>query len=114
MTTELIIQLITAIIGTGGIITLFLIAEKKAAAQLANADKINEQWQQIVRQKEKDFEALSHKYEAATQKIEKLYDDNSELRNRLDSANTECAVAKVMRCDCLDCNLRKPPFGSTA
>ncbi len=114
MTPELIINIITAVLGTGGIIALFLITEKKAAAQLANADKINEQWQLIVKQKEHDFAALNEKYEAATVKIEKLYDDNSELRNRLDSANTECAVAKVMRCDCLECNLRKPPFGSSA
>ncbi len=113
MTPELIIDLITAVFGTGGLCTIFFVSEKKARAMLENADKINEQWQLIVKQKEHDFAALNEKYEAATVKIEKLYDDNSELRNRLDSANTECAVATVMRCDCLDCKGRKPPFGSS-
>ena len=113
MTTELIIQLITSVLGTGGIFTLFFIAEKKAAAQLQNAEKIDEQWQKIVAQKEKDFNILNQKYEAATVKIEKLYDDNSELRNRLDTSNTECAVAKVLHCNCVGCGERKPPFGST-
>lgn len=113
MTTELIIQLIEAIIGTGGLIGIFLISERKAAAQIANIEKVNDQWKQIVEQKDKDFNSLNDKYEAAVSKIEKLYDDNSSLRTSLDTANTECAVSKLMRCDCLDCQNRKPPFGST-
>lgn len=112
MSIELIIQLIASVTGTGGLIAMFLIAEKKAAAQLQNAEKIDEKWQKIISQKEKDFALLSEKYEAATVKIEKLYDDNSELRNRLDSVNTECAVSRIMRCDCVGCTARKPPFGS--
>lgn len=106
-----ILNVIATLLGTGGIAALFFITEKKAAAQIANADKINEQWQLIVRQKEKDFDALNEKYEAASNKIEKLYSDNSELRTRLDEVNTECAVAKLMRCDCIECPKRKPPFG---
>ena len=101
MSIELIIQLIASVTGTGGLIAMFLIAEKKAAAQLQNAEKIDEKWQKIISQKERDFALLSEKYEAATVKIEKLYDDNSELRNRLDSVNTECAVSRIMRCDCV-------------
>ncbi|HHV03335.1 MAG TPA: hypothetical protein GXX64_05420, partial [Bacteroidales bacterium] len=48
MAPELIIQLIATLIGTGGLVALFLITEKKAAAQLANTEKVNEQWQLIV------------------------------------------------------------------
>ena len=72
MAPELIIQLIATLIGTGGLVALFLITEKKAAAQLANTEKVNEQWQLIVAQKERDFLALNQKYEAATDKIDKL------------------------------------------
>ncbi|HBG58066.1 MAG TPA: hypothetical protein DDX07_08650, partial [Porphyromonadaceae bacterium] len=88
MTPELIIQLISALFGTGGIVALFLIIEKKAAAQLANTEKVNEQWQLIVAQKERDFLALNQKYEAATEKIDKLYDINTDLRTQLDAVNT--------------------------
>ena len=112
MSMELIIQLIASVTGTGGLIAIFLIAEKKAAAQLQNAEKIDEKWQKIIAQKERDFALLSEKYEAATVKIERLYDDNSELRNRLDAVNTDCAVSRIMRCDCIGCTSRKPPFGS--
>ncbi|MDD2594428.1 MAG: hypothetical protein PHD11_01260 [Bacteroidales bacterium] len=64
MTPELIIELATALLGTGGIIALFLITEKKVAAQLTNTEKVNEQWQKIVAQKEKDYLALNQKYES--------------------------------------------------
>lgn len=106
------LQFITTLIGTGGFITLFLISEKKAAAQLANTDKINDQWQQIVTQKEKDLEAMRDQYLKASAKIESLYSDNANLRNRLDVANTECAVGKVLRCEHVSCPDREPPFGT--
>ncbi|WRQ32949.1 hypothetical protein U5907_10250 [Bacteroidales bacterium MB20-C3-3] len=113
MTPELIIQLISALLGTGGIVALFLIIEKKAAAQLANTEKTNEQWQLIVAQKERDFLALNQKYESATEKIEKLYDINTDLRTQLDVANTNYAVCQLMRCNVIKCASRIPPFGST-
>ena len=112
MTIDLIIQLIASLTGTGGLIALFLITEKKTAAQLQNTRKMDEKWQQIIAQKERDFALLSDKYEAATAKIERLYDDNSELRNSLDQVNTDCAVSRIMRCDCIGCTSRKPPFGT--
>mgnify|MGYP003593314699 CR=1 FL=1 len=113
MTTELIIQLIEALVGTGGFVALFLIIEKKAAAQVANTEKVNEQRQLIVAQKERDFSMINQKYEAATEKIEKLYDINTELRNQLDVANTNFAVSKLMRCHVIKCINREPPFGNT-
>ena len=113
MTPELIIQLIAALLGTGGIVALFLIIEKKAAAQLANTEKTNEQWQHIVAQKEHDFLALNQKYETATEKIEKLYDINTDLRTQLDVANTNFAVSQLMRCCVIQCANRQPPLGST-
>lgn len=113
MTPELIIQLIASLIGTGGFIAIFLIIEKKAAAQVANTEKVNEQWQLIVAQKERDLTTLNQKYEAATEKIEKLYDTNTELRTQLDVANTNYAVSKLMQCHVIKCINREPPFGNT-
>jgi hypothetical protein len=113
MTSELIIQLIAALLGSSGIVALFLIIEKKAAAQLVNTEKANEQWQRIVAQKEHDFLALNQKYEAATEKIDKLYDINTDLRTQLDEANTNFAVCQLMRCNVIQCSTRLPPLGST-
>ncbi|MDP3451805.1 MAG: hypothetical protein Q8R90_02515 [Bacteroidales bacterium] len=113
MTPELIIQLIASLLGTGGFVAIFLIIEKKAAAQVANTEKVNEQWQLIVAQKERDLTTLNQKYEAATEKIEKLYDTNTELRTQLDMANTNFAVSNLMRCHVTQCINRVPPFGDT-
>lgn len=112
MTPDLIIQFIASLTGTGGLIALFLITEKKTAAQLENTRKIDEKWQSIIARQEKDLELLGSRYEAATAKIGKLYDDNSDLRNRLDRLGTDCAVSSLMRCDCVACPSRKPPFGT--
>lgn len=109
-----IIQLIINLVGTGGLITLFLISEKKAAAQLANIEKINEQWQRIVEQKEKDLESLRNQYVESVTKIESLYEDNTDLRNKLDKANTAAAVNQILRCDLVGCTNRKPPFGDSS
>lgn len=71
------IQLIASLLGTGGVIAFFLIIEKKAAAQVANTEKVNEQWQLIVAQNERDLSILNQKYDSAIEKIEKLYDTNT-------------------------------------
>lgn len=113
MNAEFIIELLTLIIGTGGIVALFLITEKKAAAALENVNKSNEEWQMIVAQKEKDLVTLREKYDASTAKIELLYDTSTELRTKLDVANTNFAVCKLMRCDVTQCPNRMPPFGTT-
>jgi len=104
---------LNVLLGTGGVVALFLIIEKKTAAQLANTEKANEQWQLIVAQKERDFLALNQKYESATEKIEKLYDINTELRTQLDVANTNYAVSHLMRCCVIQCDKRLPPLGSS-
>ena len=90
-----------------------MVIEKKAAAQLATTEKVNEQWQLIVAQKERDFLALNQKYEAATEKIDKLYDINTDLRSQLDAVTTHFAVSQLMHCYVTKCARRVPPFGST-
>ena len=124
MTPDLIIQIIASVTGTGGLIALFLITEKKTAARLENTRRIDEKWQSVIARQEKELELLSRRYEAATAKIDRLYDDNSDLRNdrlyddnsdlrnRLDRLGTDCAVSSLMRCDCVACTARKPPFGT--
>ena len=47
MTADSIIQLITVLLGSGGLITIFLVSEKKTAAMLENMAKANEEWKKI-------------------------------------------------------------------
>lgn len=112
MALDIIIQLIMAITGAGGILALFLITEKKTAARLENSQKIDEKWQKIVEQKEKDIASLSEKYEAAVAKIDKLYEVTEELRTKMDQVNTECAVSQILRCNRIACADREPPLST--
>ena len=66
MTPDLIIQLIASATGTGGLIALFLITEKKTAARLENTRRIDEKWQSVIARQEKELELLSRRYEAAS------------------------------------------------
>jgi len=111
MNWDIIVQLLTLLVGGGGIVTLFLVSEKKTAAMLENMNKANEQWQLIVRQKESDNSRLNENLEATTTKVDNLYLENYELHNKLDKKNTELAICKLMRCDCVACPNRKPPYG---
>lgn len=49
MTADSIIQLITVLLGSGGLITIFLVSEKKTAAMLENMAKANEEWKNNYR-----------------------------------------------------------------
>ena len=48
MTADSIIQLITVLLGSGGLIAIFLVSEKKTAAMLENIAKANEEWKKII------------------------------------------------------------------
>lgn len=111
MTPTLIVELILGILGTGGLVAIFTISEKKTAAMLENMNKANEVWQRIVTQKEKELEIERQRSDKMQTKIDHLYNDNSDLRNALDAVNTECAVCKIMRCDTVACSQRMPPLG---
>lgn len=50
MTTELIIQILTLLLGSGGILALFLITERKTKAQTENLNLAINEWQKIVEQ----------------------------------------------------------------
>lgn len=49
MTADSIIQLITVLLGSGGLITIFLVSEKITAAMLENMAKANEEWKNNYR-----------------------------------------------------------------
>lgn len=84
MNAETIIQIITLILGSGGLLALFFVSEKKAKAQIENMEKTIEQWKEIVAQ----------------------------LRKELDENNTTIAVLRLLRCKKTKCIDREPPYGS--
>lgn len=112
MTPENIIQLISLLLGGGGLVALFLITERKTKAQMENTAQAIAEWQKIVERSHQDLkEAKEHAKE-----LQDLYlvqfDINTKLRKELDEKNTKIAVLSLMRCRKLKCIDREPPYGS--
>lgn len=59
MTADSIIQLITVLLGSGGLITIFLVSEKKTAAMLENMAKANEEWKKIIDRQTEENKTLA-------------------------------------------------------
>ena len=112
MTPENIIQLISLLLGGGGLIALFLITERKTKAQMENTAQAIAEWQKIVERSHKDLQEAKER----AKKMQDLYlvqfDINTKLRKELDEKNTKIAVLSLLRCRKLKCIDREPPYGS--
>lgn len=95
---------IQTLIGSGGIIGLFLITERKTAAALKNMQSMYDTLQSL-------YDKLQSRYDIETDKVGKLYAQMSEKNEKIDSLNTRVAIAELKRCDCVNCNKRQPPIG---
>ena len=96
-------NVLITLIGSGGLVGLFLITERKTAAALKNMqtmyDILKKQYEDsIARNNEKD------------KKIEDLYNQIGVLHNEKDEANTRAAKSEMKRCDRINCGKRVPPL----
>ena len=107
-------NIVIAIIGAGGLTSIFLIVEKKSAAVLENAQKLIDMYKRLAeeyQEREARTQALLVEKEEALMTQVKM---NSSLRHALDDAHTETAVARLMYCKKAKCVDRDPPFGNNA
>ena len=112
MTPENIIQLISLILGGGGLITLFLITERKTKAQMENTAQAIAEWQKIVERSHQDLEEVKKRAKELQDLYLVQFDINTKLRQELDKKNTKIAVLSLLRCRKLKCIDREPPYGS--
>ena len=107
-------SIIELLIGSGGLITLFLITEKKTAAMIKNvqtqadASLANMKTQYDALQTL--YDKLQERFDVETDKVGKLYAEIDELHNKLDAANTKAATNELKRCDYITCPNRRPPL----
>ena len=109
MTADLIIQLITVLLGSGGLIAIFLVSEKKTAAMLENIAKANEEWKKIIDRQTEENNTLRSENITLQEKYHQQFDINTALRQEID---TKIAVLSLLRCKKLRCIDREPPYGS--
>ena len=112
MTADSIIQLITVLLGSGGLIAIFLVSEKKTAAMLENIAKANEEWKKIIDRQTEENNTLRSENITLQEKYHQQFDINTALRQEIDTKNTKIAVLSLLRCKKLRCIDREPPYGS--
>ena len=112
MTPENIIQLISLLLGGGGLIALFLITERKTKAQMENTAQAIAEWQKIVERNHQDLKEAKERAKELQDLYLVQFDINTKLRKELDEKNTKIAVLSLLRCRTLKCIDREPPYGS--
>ena len=112
MTPENIIQLISLLLGGGGLLALFLITERKTKAQMENTAQAIAEWQKIVERSHQDLKAAKERAKELQDLYLVQFDINTTLRKELDEKNTKIAVLSLLRCRKLKCIDREPPYGS--
>ena len=112
MTPENIIQLISLLLGGGGLVALFLITERKTKAQMENTAQAIVEWQKIVERSHQDLKEAKERAKELQDLYLVQFDINTKLRKELDEKNTKIAVLSLLRCRKLKCIDREPPYGS--
>ena len=109
--TQIIVNVISLLIPTGGIVAIITAREKKTEMALNNMNKINEQWEGFATKEEDRRKELKADIDKKDEKIDELYREISRLRNELDNERTERAKAEMLKCIRTKCVERHPPFG---
>ena len=112
MTPENIIQLISLLLGGGGLIALFLITERKTKAQMENTAQAIAEGQKSVEHSHQDLKEAKERAKELQDLYLVQFDINTKLRKELDEKNTKIAVLSLLRCRKLKCIDREPPYGS--
>ena len=112
MTPENIIQLISLLLGGGGLVALFLLTERKTKAQMENTAQAIAEWQKIVERSHQDLKEAKERAKELQDLYLVQFDINTKLRKELDEKNTKIAVLSLLRCRKLKCIDREPPYGS--
>lgn len=105
-------QIIIALLGVGGLTTIFTVREKKTSLFLENVQKTTEEWSRVATERKAMYDDLKGDYDKLMGKFDEQLKINSSIRHRLDDANTEAAVNKLLKCTLTACVNRKPPLGA--
>lgn len=112
-----IITLITSFITGGGISALFFIKQERKGKDLDNEGKKVENTKSLVEEYKSLLEHYKTEFEKAHAKVEELTDRVNECQRQLAVVQTELAnaqllytTANALRCDKINCKLRKPPL----
>lgn len=103
--TDIIVAIITAL-STGGVLSAFMNRKQRKIMDRIDADsKVSDQWHDI-------FESEKQNRIEVQQRLNYMYNENTQLRVALDKANSKAIALSILRCGRINCDLREPPFGN--
>lgn len=102
--------IIIAIVGAGGLTALITLTEKKAKAALENMQKTIDEWKALCSEERTEISTLRERVQQKQQQIDALYQEREEFMRERDVMSTDLAVAKILRCEHVGCEMRKPPL----
>lgn len=108
---SIIVALVAALVPTGGLTAIVTLKDKKTAAFLENTETLINQWQEIANSRKERMDELKADLDRKEDVIQEQWKEISGLRNELDHARTDKAVAKLLLCEKTPCTERMPPFG---
>lgn len=103
-------QIIIAFITAGGFTAMLTIREKKTGLFMSNVEKVSQEWQKIAESRKEMYDDLKGEYDKLSQSKEEQLRINANLRHKLDDANTEAAVNRLLKCEIVGCGSRVPPL----
>lgn len=116
-----ITTLVAEVLFGGGLLAFVTIKDKKTAAILENMQKVIEEERALAEEYKKEIsslkEEIKQKDESLRQNeayIRTLHTENSNLHEKLDKANSRAAVNKLLKCQEIGCDRRRPPLGEGA
>lgn len=105
----------------GGLLAFVTIKDKKTAAILENMQKVIEEERDLAKDYRTEVSALKEELKQKDEiirgkedYIRDLHKDKSELHEKLDKANSRAAVNKLLKCQEIGCDKRRPPLGEGA
>ncbi len=99
-----LIASVGSLLAGSGMAGVLFYRERKRAEQLKNEASAAEQWSILFERSDSDSRAKDTR-------IDKLYDEQSRLRERVNKLSTENAILRLKKCEVNGCNERKPARG---
>lgn len=120
----IVVSAAVSLLSAGGIGWIITAKEDKKSKELDNTakefdiqehkkDEIINDWKSLAAERKARADELTAALDESEQRYRDLLKTNSELRTKLDSRNTYCAVAELLKCSDIQCPKRVPPFSAT-
>ena len=107
--TQYLPELISALLG-GGIVSLFLIPEKKVASRLDNAERLIAKYEPLMQRLTEENEQLKKEVKRLNGIINEQEDKIAELKTRMHTMELIGREDKALRCEKIRCKSRRPPI----